>query len=164
METHAIRRTQVIKRPLKEVFTFFECPENLSLITPPSLGFNILTPQPVEMREGALIDYTIKMHGIPTHWITMITDYDPPYSFVDVQIKGPYRFWHHTHTFEEAEEGTRITDEVKYILPFGFLGRLINGLTVENQLRDIFDYRKKVIEGYFADAQMQQPEDETVTS
>lgn len=163
MDTHVIRLTQVINRPLKEVFAFFECPENLSLITPPSLGFMILTPQPVDMREGALIEYTYKLHGIPMHWTAMITDYDPPHRFVDVQIKGPYRYWHHTHIFEEIEEGTKITDEVKYILPFGVLGRLINGLTVERDLRDIFDYRKKVIEEYFADAQIQHAEDEIVT-
>ena len=164
METHTISRTQVIKRPLKEVFAFFERPENLSLITPPSLGFTILSPQPITMREGALIDYTIKIHGIPMHWTTMITEYDPPHRFVDVQIKGPYRFWNHTHTFRETEEGTEITDEVKYIIPFGALGRLINGLRIEKDLRDIFDYRKKVIEEYFADDQMQETEEEVVGS
>ena len=164
METHTISRTQVIKRPLKEVFAFFERPENLSLITPPSLGFTILSTQPIEMREGALIEYSIKVHGIPMHWTTMITEYDPPHSFIDVQIKGPYRFWQHTHTFRETEEGTEITDEVRYIIPFGALGRLINGLRIEKDLKIIFDYRKKVIEEYFADSQLEQNREEEVVS
>ena len=150
MKVYILERTQPVKKPLEEVFAFFERPENLSKITPPSLGFEILTPGPVAMHTGAIIDYTIKPMGPRLHWRTLITDYDPPHKFVDVQLKGPYKFWHHTHTFEQTDEGTLITDRVRYILPFGILGRLAHALLVKRQLKNIFDFRRRVIENYFS--------------
>ncbi|MBN1211846.1 MAG: SRPBCC family protein [candidate division Zixibacteria bacterium] len=146
-----LERTQLVKKPLEEVFAFFERPENLSKITPSSLGFEILTPEPIAMQTGAIIDYTVKPLGTRLHWRTLITNYEPPYKFVDVQLKGPYKFWHHTHTFEQTVEGTLITDRVRYILPFGFLGRLAHGLLVKRQLEYIFDYRRRIIEKYFSE-------------
>ena len=84
-----------------DVFNFFSMPENLVKITPKSLSFTILTPKPIDMEKGTLIDYTISLMGFPVHWRTLISDYNPPHSFIDQQIKGPYAFWHHTHTFTE---------------------------------------------------------------
>jgi len=151
MKPRILKREQEIARPLKEVFAFFEKPENLAKITPPSLGFKILTPLPIEMREGALIDYTVNVFGLPQRWTTLITAYDPPHRFVDTQIKGPYDFWHHTHTFKEIDAGTLITDEVRYVLPFGLLGELAHIFVIEGQLRHIFNYRAQVIEKIFSE-------------
>lgn len=149
MTVNTLNKQQLIKKPIKEVFAFFEKPENLAIITPPSMGFQILTPLPIDMKCGALIDYTIRIQGLPMRWTTMITEYDPPHKFVDVQIRGPYAFWHHTHTFEQTDQGTIMTDIVQYILPFGILGRLVHAFTVEGQLKNIFEYRARKIEEYF---------------
>ena len=134
---YVLKKRQLLKYPLKTVFSFFERPENLKKITPPKLGFKILTPSPVQMKEGALIDYTVTPFLITLHWTTLIKEYKPPYFFADTQIKGPYKFWHHTHTFEETPDGTWITDEVKYQLPFGILGKLAHRLWVKKQLKNI---------------------------
>jgi ligand-binding SRPBCC domain-containing protein len=157
MKVYHLRREQILSRPRDDIFRFFERPENLARITPPSLGFEILTPPPIEMKVGALIDYTVKAMGMRRRWTTLISDYDPPHRFVDVQLKGPYLFWHHTHTFEVIDAGTRIIDEVRYVLPFGLLGRLAHGLIVRRQLEKIFAYRASVIEDVLGDA-AQSPE------
>ena len=150
MKVYNLKREQSVKRPLDEVFAFFEKAENLSRITPSSLGFEILTPTPIHMKDGTVIDYTIRLAGMPIHWRSLITSYEPPYCFVDVQLKGPYAFWHHTHSFKETQGGTLITDEVHYALPFGFLGRLAHALFVKRQLKKIFDYRAQVIARVFS--------------
>jgi len=149
MSVQTLHKEQLIKKPIDEVFTFFKKPENLAIITPPSLAFQILTPLPIKMQTGALIDYTIRIRGLLVRWTTMVAEYNPPFSFVDVQIRGPYAFWHHAHIFEEAEEGTIMTDHVQYILPFGFLGRLVHRFTAEGPLDNILEYRARKIEEYF---------------
>lgn len=149
MKTYKLKRQQVIPKPLEEVFEFFSRAENLAKITPESLDFKILTPLPIEMKAGSLIDYTVKPLLLPIRWTTMITDYNPPNGFIDQQLKGPYSFWHHTHSFEHTPEGTLITDEVVYALPFGILGRIVHALFVKRQLRRIFDYRSSVIKTIF---------------
>ena len=149
MKVYYLKRQQLIPRLLDEVFAFFKCPENLARLTPTHLGFNVLTPTPIEMKAGALIDYTIKVMGMPVRWTTLITAYDPPNMFVDQQLKGPYSFWHHTHTFSQTPDGTLITDEVRYVLPLGILGRLAHFLFVRRQLIRIFDFRAGSIENYF---------------
>ncbi len=146
---YTLKRTQRIERSIEEVFDFFKKPENLAVITPPALGFVILTPSPIKMGEGALIDYTIRSVGVRLRWTTLITEYDPPYKFCDVQIRGPYSFWHHTHRFEALESGTQVVDEVRYMLPFGPLGRLAHTLFVQKQLTRIFDYRTETIRRIF---------------
>ena len=103
MKLYTLISTQFIEKSIDEVFTFFSKPENLSVITPSKLGFKILTPTPIEMGPGRIIDYQIYLLGIPIHWRTLITDYNPPNMFVDQQIKGPYNMWHHTHTFHKVE-------------------------------------------------------------
>lgn len=149
MKIYQLHHSQVIKKSLPDVFSFFENPANLKKITPPNLGFQILTPTPIQMGEGCLIDYTVRILGLPIRWTSLIAEYDPPYKFVDVQLKGPYSFWHHTHLFKEHPEGTQIEDVVRYCLPFGILGQLMHGLLVQRQLQSIFDYREKVIAGFF---------------
>lgn len=153
MMPHTLHREQFVPRPLAEVFPFFAKPENLAAITPSDLGFRILTPTPIVMKEGALVDYTIGLLGLRVHWRTMITAHEPPFRFVDQQLKGPYAFWHHTHTFEEVEGGTMIRDEVRYLLPFGPLGRLVHALFVRRKLASIFDHRHRIIEGLFGAAE-----------
>jgi len=138
-------RQQTIARPIDEVFNFFEKPDNLEKITPSSVGFTILTPRPITMQVGTVLDYTIRLLGLPVRWTTLISVYNPPHSFVDVALRGPYSFWHHTHIFRESDQGTIMSDEVRYSLPFGIFGRLAHFLWVKRQLEHIFDYRERVM-------------------
>ena len=149
MKTFEINMKQYINKPLDIVFEFFSKPENLEMITPESLSFNILTPTPIKMGKGSLVDYTIRLFGIPIHWRTLISDYEPPFRFVDQQIKGPYTFWHHTHTFQQVDGGVEILDKVKYSLPMGWLGTLVHSIWVRKDLEKIFEHRKTVIQNYF---------------
>ena len=149
MKLYTLESNQFINKPIEEVFQFFSKPENLSVITPAKLGFKILSPNPIKMEVGRLIDYNIYLMGIPIHWRTLITDYEPPNMFVDQQIKGPYAIWHHTHTFHKGKGGVEIKDRVVYSIPFGFLGRLLNYLWIKRDLNNIFLYRKKVIDKLF---------------
>ena len=108
-------------------------------------GFRILTPSPIAMKEGALIDYVVRLGPLPTRWRTLITGYEPPARFVDEQLAGPYSFWHHTHTFVERDGGTLIGDHVRYALPFGPLGEAAHALAIRRQLRAIFAHRRRVL-------------------
>ncbi len=130
---------------IAEAFSIFENPYNLAAITPPWLRFRIVTPERIEMRKGAGIDYTIRWLGVPVRWRTLITGYDPPNSFVDEQMRGPYVLWRHLHTFEETQGGTLISDQVTYKLPFGILGNLAHALLIRRQLIGIFRYRQAAI-------------------
>lgn len=129
-----------LARPLSEVFAFFGDAANLEALTPPWLGFEIRTPRPIAMRQGALIDYRISLRGIPVSWRTEITLWEPPHRFVDEQLRGPYRLWVHEHTFEEQPDGTTLAgDRVRYAV---LGGRLVNRLLVERDLRKIFAFRE----------------------
>lgn len=143
-----LKTEAVLPLPREEVFPFFAEAENLEKITPASLRFEILTPRPITMAEGLLIDYRLRIAGIPQRWRTRISRWEPPYRFTDEQLKGPYRKWEHTHTFHECEEGTRMVDEVNYELPFGPLGNLAHPL-IRMQLRKIFNHRNQVIGEFF---------------
>jgi ligand-binding SRPBCC domain-containing protein len=147
MTPHLFARRLWLPYPLEEVFAFFERPENLERLTPPSLGFRMLTPS-VVMREGALMDYTIRLLGMPVRWTTLIDSYDPPHRFSDVQLRGPYSYWHHTHRFESKDGGTLMTDEVRYLLPLEPLGRLALPL-IGWQLDRIFRFRSEAIRAVF---------------
>jgi ligand-binding SRPBCC domain-containing protein len=146
MPTHLLTRTQLVPRPRAEVFAFFADPWNLERITPPHLRFRILTPPPIELRAGALIDYRLSLFGVPFGWRTVIEAWEPGVRFVDRQLRGPYRRWHHTHTFADAPGGTLIGDRVEYQLPLGPLGEVARALVVRRQLDAIFDYRRRAIE------------------
>lgn len=145
MKTYVLERSQVINRSRRETFAFFCDAFNLEQITPPFLKFRILTPAPIRMAQGTLIDYQLSLSGVPFRWRTLIEEWTPDERFVDTQIRGPYRFWHHTHTFAElGPERTLVTDRVLYSLPLGFLGSIAHSLWVERTLRRIFDYRAEM--------------------
>jgi len=143
-----LKTEAIIPLSREEVFPFFSKAENLERITPDSLKFEILTPPPIEMEEGLLIDYRIKIGGLPQKWRTEISKWDPPFRFVDKQLKGPYRKWVHTHTFRECPEGTQMIDEVEYELPLAPLGNVVHPL-IRMQLKKIFSHRNTVISEFF---------------
>jgi ligand-binding SRPBCC domain-containing protein len=143
-------RRQWVPRTLHDTFAFFERPQNLARITPPWLGFRTLTPEPIRMARGLTLDYTVRVLGVRSHWRSLISEYDPPASFRDVQVIGPYRLWDHRHRFWREDGGTAIEDFVVYELPLGPLGVLVDRLTVRRQLDAIFDYRRAQIEALLA--------------
>jgi ligand-binding SRPBCC domain-containing protein len=142
---HRLQREQYVARPLADVFDFFAEAHNLERITPPWLSFTVLTPDPIEMRVGALIDYRLHVHGIPLRWTSRIEDWEPGRSFVDRQLRGPYGLWQHRHTFAEQGQGTVVGDEVDYAMPFGALGDLAHPLFVRRDLERIFTYRHEAV-------------------
>lgn len=142
MRTYVLEREQVVPRPVEEVFGFFSDARNLEAITPGSLRFRILTPTPIAMGEGAIIDYRLSLVGIPFRWRTRIESWAPGRRFVDVQERGPYRLWRHAHDFVPVEGGTLVRDAVTYALPLGPLGRLAHALVVRRQLDAIFEHRR----------------------
>jgi ligand-binding SRPBCC domain-containing protein len=145
MAEHLLKRSLILDVPLQTVFEFFADAANLERITPPQLNFHIITPQPIEMKKGALIDYKLKLHGFPLRWQTLISEWNPPFSFVDEALKSPYKQWIHRHTFTElAPNKTLIEDTVRYRLPlepFGDLGHF----WVRRELNQIFDFRQKTV-------------------
>jgi len=131
-----------------EIFSFFADARNLEAITPSWLNFEVLTPAPIAMRVGALIDYRIRVHGIPIRWRTEIAEWNAPQRFVDAQLRGPYTLWHHTHTFDERNGGTLCLDDVRY-RPRG--GALTNWLFVRRDVENIFAFRSKRLAQMFRD-------------
>jgi ligand-binding SRPBCC domain-containing protein len=128
-----------------EAFEFFADAFNLEAITPPWLQFALDTPGPIEMRVGTLIRYRMRLHGLPVRWLTRIDAWEPGRCFEDVQVRGPYRVWRHSHTFAEHERGTLMRDRVRYALPLGPLGELAHATLVRPDLRRIFDYRAEAV-------------------
>jgi ligand-binding SRPBCC domain-containing protein len=147
--TSTLRREQWIERPIDEVFAFFGDAHNLEEITPPWLGFKILFMSMDSIQEGTIIQYRLRLHGIPVHWRTNICEWNPPSSFVDEQTRGPYKVWRHTHKFEAHGRRTKMIDEVQYLLPFGILGRIVHALKVRQDVNRIFDYRRQRIDALF---------------
>lgn len=142
MRTHILQREQLLRGVAPaDVFPFFADARNLEAITPPLLRFRVVTPDPIEMRVGALIQYRLRLHGVPVSWLTSIQAWEPPHRFVDVQVRGPYALWHHTHTFTPTAEGTVMRDAVRYAVGFGPLGELADRILVRRDLRAIFDFR-----------------------
>lgn len=141
---------QIINQPIEVVFDFFSKAENLQRITPPLLDFHILTELPIEMKKGTLIEYRLKVRGLPMRWKTLIDEWQPPYKFVDLQLKGPYKTWHHTHQFKSlGPNQTLMTDIVRYEVPFGYLGLVADALIVKKDIQKIFAFRKIEIERIF---------------
>jgi ligand-binding SRPBCC domain-containing protein len=144
-KVHRLERTQVIARPLDEVFAFFADAANLEALTPPFLRFRFLTPLPIAMRVGATIDYALSLYGVPIKWRSRITEWQPGVGFADEQESGPYALWRHTHSFEARGDSTLVRDVVDYAEPFGPLGRLAHTLFVKSALDRIFDFRRDAI-------------------
>ncbi len=147
-----LEREAIIPAPRDEVFPFFEDPRNLAKITPRSMGFAIREIDDLPVKPGFRIVYTIKWLGLPLKWVTLIEEYDPPRGFTDVQARGPYRSWRHTHWFEDLGDRTLMRDRVQYELPLGILGLAAHRLIVARQLERIFDYRAKRIRKLFTRA------------
>jgi len=141
---HVLHTTLELPLPMEDVFPFFAEAGNLQRITPPELGFEILTPQPVAMRRGTLLEYRLSLFGVPFRWRTEIAAWDPPHGFIDVQLSGPYAVWEHTHAFAPTEAGTLIDDQVRYRLPLSPLGDVAYPL-VRRQLARIFAHRQRAV-------------------
>lgn len=142
---YILKDSLVVPYKLDEVFDFFSNAENLEYLTPENLAFNILNPKPIEMKVGKTIDYKLKLYGIPFSWKSEISKWEPPNSFMDVQLKGPYSYWEHLHSFKDLgsnEHGwsTEISDTVHYN-QLG--GKLVNELFIKPNLRKIFSFRKE---------------------
>jgi uncharacterized protein len=139
------RTEQLIERPIWDVFDFFSRAENLERITPDWLNFRILDVSPNPVQKGTLIRYSLRWRIFPIRWTTQITEWDPPHRFVDVQLKGPYKLWHHEHRFIAEGRNTRVIDEVRYELSLGFAGRMAHRLQVKKDLEAIFAYRRAAV-------------------
>jgi ligand-binding SRPBCC domain-containing protein len=140
MRNSVLARTQRLPHPIDEVFAFFADPYNLAAITPPWLQFRILSA-PARVERGTLIRYQLRLKGVRVRWLTQITEWEPPRSFTDVQLAGPYRVWEHTHRLAPLEAGTEMYDHVRYVVPGGPLAQLVDRGVVRPLLDEIFDYR-----------------------
>lgn len=150
MRVHEFDSEQWFPQSVDEVFPFFADAGNLQQLTPKWLHFEILTPLPIEMRVGALIDYRLRIRGFPVRWQSEITEWNPPHGFVDEQRRGPYRLWHHEHTFQPCAGGTLCRDHVRYAVPFDFI---THRWLVRPDIERIFAFRRKVLAGKFAHVQ-----------
>ena len=136
-------------RPPAEVFPFFADARNLERLTPPWLCFEVLTPEPIELRRSTTIDYRLRLRGVPVRWRSEITAWEPPFRFVDEQRRGPYRLWIHEHRFEEREGGTVASDHVRYAV---WGGRIVDRRLVRPDVERIFEYRRAVLREIFGSA------------
>lgn len=150
MSCYLLCRTQVLPISLEEAWHFFSSPQNLSAITPPQMGFEVLSGSDKPTYAGQIITYYVRpLLGLKLFWMTEITHVQEKVYFVDEQRFGPYTFWHLTHFFKAVPGGVEMQDQVYYKLPFGFLGNLVHTLFVKKQLQGIFDYRYRVLEERF---------------
>jgi ligand-binding SRPBCC domain-containing protein len=147
MKVFTLRRSQVLPGTPEEVFPFFAQARNLEAITPPWLGFEVVTPDEVEMRVGTLIQYRLTLHGLAINWLTSIQAWEPGVRFVDQQVRGPYALWHHTHEFEAAPDGggTLMKDTVRYAIGWGFAGEIAARAFVHRDVARIFDFRREAV-------------------
>lgn len=136
---------QYLAKDIDSMFQFFGEAQNLEKITPELLNFRIIKMSTTEIVKDTLIDYKLKIHGVPINWRTLILEWSPPYRFIDTQLKGPYKYWHHTHDFEKIGNGTLMSDKVRYKLPLGFLGNLVAQTFVQKDVESIFKYRREVV-------------------
>ena len=144
MKVRILERTQKVPRPVGETFRFFSDPHNLQRLTPAFLNFKFLVPPPEVVRPGTVIDYQIKLYGVPVHWRTRIEVVEAPKKFVDMQEKGPYALWRHSHCFKDVGAGaTEMKDRVEYAMPLGPLGEIAYHLFVARSLAQIFEFRER---------------------
>jgi ligand-binding SRPBCC domain-containing protein len=143
MKVRTLERVQIVPRPPAETFRFFSDPRNLQRLTPAFLNFKFLAPPPDVMHPGTAIDYQIRLYGVPVHWRTRIEIVEAPKKFVDVQEKGPYALWRHSHIFRDIGKGsTEMKDRVEYAMPLGPLGEIAYHLFVARSLAQIFEFRE----------------------
>jgi ligand-binding SRPBCC domain-containing protein len=143
---HLLERRQRVELPVEEAFDFYGDARNLERITPPWLDFRVVTPEPIQMGPGTLLDYRLKLHRVPVKWRTRIESWEPPDRFLDAQLNGPYALWEHTHTFEpDGPTATFIGDRIRYSIPLGPLGELARVLIVRRDLERIFDFRRDAV-------------------
>ncbi|MFN6944804.1 MAG: SRPBCC family protein [Cytophagaceae bacterium] len=143
MKTRTLKRTIFLNKPIEEVFDFFSRPENLNVLTPPHLRFKNNKPWPLVIETGTLIEYQIKLYGIPIKWLTKITNFEENRKFTDIQVKGPYLLWEHQHIFVSKNNGTEMTDIIRYKVPGFFLEPIIFHLVVNRDLKSIFKFREE---------------------
>ena len=150
---HYLIREQIVPAPRQKVWDYFCDPQNLDVITPPDMNFEILQGADSKMYPGQLIEYRVEfVRGIRSRWLTEIAHVRAGEYFVDEQRVGPYRFWYHEHGFQETPAGTRMTDRVTYVVPFGVLGDLVNTFWIGKRLNHIFDFRRRKIVELFGEA------------
>ena len=148
-KTYTLSFEQQVARPRPEVFDFFSRAENLEILTPPWLNFKILDVKPQPVQQGTLINYSLRVHGVPLRWTSEIVEWKPPRHFVDLQLRGPYKLWRHEHRFEERDGGTLISDTINLALPLGLLGQLAYKIKVKSDIEEIFTFRKEKIRALF---------------
>jgi ligand-binding SRPBCC domain-containing protein len=151
MKTYELRSDIMVRAPLEQVWSFFSNPKNLQRITPDYMGFKIVRCPEVEtIFNGMIIEYIVRpMLNVPLRWVTEIAEVQPPFSFTDIQLKGPYALWHHFHSFEKVDGQTKMLDIVKYAMPLGILGNITHDLFVRKQLQEIFKYREVTVKTLF---------------
>ena len=145
MRVYMLEREQLVAAPLPDVFEFFAQARNLERITPPWLSFEVVTPEPIAMGAGTRIEYRLRLHAIPLRWVSRIEEWERDRAFVDRQLRGPYRLWHHRHEFEARDGATLVRDRVRYALPLGPLGRIAHAALVRRDLDRIFDHRHAAV-------------------
>ncbi len=159
-KTYRLEAELWLPRTPEEVFPFFGDAFNLQELTPPWLDFSVVTPRPIEMHAGTIIDYKLRVRMLPVRWRTLIDVWEPNVKFVDMQIHGPYQLWHHTHEFFPRDGGTLCTDVVRYV-PIG--GWLTNSLFVQRDVRGIFEYRQRRLLELFGEPREDSKESEPAT-
>jgi ligand-binding SRPBCC domain-containing protein len=146
LRVHLFEKSQRVELPVDQAFAFYGDAANLEPLTPPWLHFEVITPRPLTLQQGTLLEYRLRLHRVPLHWKTLIEIWEPPGRFVDIQEKGPYSLWEHTHLFEEdGPSATVIHDRVRYAIPFGPIGSLAHRLFVRRDLERIFGFRSAAV-------------------
>ena len=153
MKIYKLKRSQNVNASIEDIWAFFSSPENLNVLTPPNMGFEILSPTPIpDMYQGQIIEYKVRpILNIPIYWKTEITEVSDNKFFVDEQLNGPYKLWRHKHIFSKSDngKGVHMVDDLEYALPLGPLGSLAHSLYVKERLKEIFDYRYEMVEKIF---------------
>jgi ligand-binding SRPBCC domain-containing protein len=147
---HKLERSQVVPITIREAFDFFSNPRNLERLTPDFVHFQFLKPPPEKVAPGTILEYRLRLYGVPVKWRTQIESVEAPTRFIDVQDQGPYAMWRHTHSFRELDPGhTEIRDQVEFAMPLGPLGELAYRILVAGSLQQIFDFREAALRRIF---------------